>query len=71
MGYLGQLGHPEVWKVIENAATRIRKAGKAPGILVGEADAKRCLDMGFLFVAVGSDIGLLRAGDALAAKFKP
>ena len=28
------------------------------------------LDMGYLFVAVGSDIGLLRTGDALAAKFK-
>jgi 2-keto-3-deoxy-L-rhamnonate aldolase RhmA len=26
--------------------------------------------MGYLFVAVGSDIGLLRTGDALAAKFK-
>ena len=70
MGYLGNWQHPEVWKVMEDAAKRIRKAGKAPGILVGEADGQRCLDMGYLFVAVGSDIGLLRAGDALAAKFK-
>ena len=70
MGYLGNWQHPEVWKVMEDAAKRIRKAGKAPGILVGEADGQRCLDMGYLFVAVGSDNGLLRAGDALAAKFK-
>ncbi len=71
MGYLGNWQHPEVWKVMEDAAKRIRKAGKAPGILVGEADGQRCLDMGFLFVAVGSDNGLLvRYGDALAAKFK-
>jgi len=70
MGYLGNWQHPEVWKVMEEAAKRIRKAGKAPGILVGEADGQRCLDMGYLFVAVGSDNGLLRAGDALAAKFK-
>ncbi len=70
MGYLGNWQHPEVWKVMEDAAKRIRKAGKAPGILVGEADGQRCIDMGYLFVAVGSDIGLLRAGDALAAKFK-
>ena len=70
MGYLGNWQHPEVWKVMEDAAKRIRKAGKAPGILVGEADGQRCLDMGYLFVAVGSDIGLLRTGDALAAKFK-
>ena len=70
MGYLGNWQHPEVWKVMEDAAKRIRKAGKAPGILVGEADGQRCLDMGYLFVAVGSDVGLLRTGDALAAKFK-
>ena len=70
MGYLGNWQHPEVWKVMEDAAKRIRKAGKAPGILVGEADGQRCLDMGYLFVAVGSDIGLLRTGDTLAAKFK-
>ena len=56
---------------MEDAAKRIRKAGKAPGILVGEADGKRCLDMGYLFVAVGADTGtLVRGADALAAKFK-
>lgn len=71
MGYLGNWQHPEVWKVMESAAKRIRKAGKAPGILVGEADGQRCLDMGYLFVAVGSDLVMLaRGSEALAAKFK-
>jgi len=71
MGYLGNWQHPEVWKVMEEAAKRIRKAGKAPGILVGDADGQRCLDMGYLFVAVGADTGLLaRGSEALAAKFK-
>jgi 4-hydroxy-2-oxoheptanedioate aldolase len=71
LGYLGNWQHPEVWKVMEDAAKRIRKAGKAPGILVGEADGRRCLDMGYLFVAVGADTGtLVRGSDALAAKFK-
>ena len=70
MGHLGNWQHAEVWKVMEDAAKRIRKAGKAPGILVGEADGKRCLDMGYLFVAVGSDLVMLaRGADALAAKF--
>ena len=56
---------------MEDAAKRICKAGKAPGILVGEADGKRCLDAGFLFVAVGADVGMLaRGSEALAAKFK-
>jgi 4-hydroxy-2-oxoheptanedioate aldolase len=71
MGHLGNWQHPEVWKVIEDAAKRIRKVGKAPGILVGEADGKRCVDLGYLFVAVGSDLVMLaRGADALAAKFK-
>jgi 4-hydroxy-2-oxoheptanedioate aldolase len=72
MGHLGDTRHADVWKAIEDAATRIRKAGKAPGILVGEADAQRCFDMGYLFVAVGSDVAILaRTADALAAKFRP
>jgi 4-hydroxy-2-oxoheptanedioate aldolase len=71
MGYLGNWQHPEVWKVMEDAAKRIRKCGRAPGILVGEADGKRCLELGYLFVAVGSDLVMLaRGADALAAKFR-
>jgi 4-hydroxy-2-oxoheptanedioate aldolase len=71
LGHLGNWQHPEVWKVMEEAARKIRKAGKAPGILVGEADGQRCLDMGYLFVAVGADTGMLvRGTDALAAKFR-
>ncbi len=71
MGYLGNWQHAEVWKVMEQAAKKIRNAGRAPGILVGEADGQRCLDMGFLFVAVGADTGMLvRGADTLAAKFK-
>jgi 4-hydroxy-2-oxoheptanedioate aldolase len=70
MGHLGNWQHPEVWKVMEDAAKRIRNVGKAPGILVDEADGKRCI-MGYLFVAVGSDLVMLaRGADALAAKFK-
>lgn len=71
LGHLGNWQHPDVWKVMEDAAKRIRKCGKAPGILVGEADGQRCLDAGFLFVAVGADTGMLvRGSDSLAAKFK-
>jgi 4-hydroxy-2-oxoheptanedioate aldolase len=71
LGHLGNWQHPDVWKAMEDAAKRIRKAGKAPGILVGEADGKRCLEMGFLFVAVGADTGMLvRGSDALAGKFR-
>ena len=71
LGFLGQIQHPEAQAAIQDAVKRIRKCGKAPGILVGEAEGKRCLDMGYLFVAVGADTGMLvRGSDELAAKFK-
>jgi 4-hydroxy-2-oxoheptanedioate aldolase len=46
--------------------------GRPAGILIGdEALARRYLDLGCLFVAVGSDLALLaRGADALAARFK-
>jgi 4-hydroxy-2-oxoheptanedioate aldolase len=55
-----------------DAIKRIRKAGKAPGILAfAEADAKRWIEHGALFVAVTSDQFLLvRESAAVAARFK-
>ena len=72
LGHLGDIGHPEVQKAIEDAIKRIRKAGKAAGILTpSETDARRYLDLGCLFVAVGADVGLLaRESEKLCAKFK-
>jgi 4-hydroxy-2-oxoheptanedioate aldolase len=71
MGHRGNIPHPEVQDAIADAIQRIRARGKAPGILVGEADAKRMLDLGALFVAVGADAGVLRLGaEALVHKFK-
>jgi len=60
MGYIGQPTHPEVTRVIENCIQRIVAKGKAPGILMAdETLAKRYIELGALFVAVGSDTGLL------------
>lgn len=71
LGHLGNSGHETVKSAISGAIGRILAAGKAAGILApGEADAKRWLDEGCLFVAVGSDLGLLaRGSDALRARF--
>ena len=71
MGYTGETANPAVMPVIEDAIRRVRKAGKAPGYLSPvEADAKRMLAAGALFVAVGADVGLLaRGAEALCAKF--
>ena len=71
MGHRGDIPHPEVQSAIADAIKRIRARGKAPGILVGEGDGRRMLDLGALFVAVGSDSGVLRtSAESLAHKFK-
>lgn len=71
-GHLGNPGHPEVQAAIRVAAGRIRAAGKAAGILAtDEGAARRYLEWGYSFVAVGVDVTLLaRATTALANRFK-
>ncbi len=71
-GMVGERAHPDMLPVIDDAISRIAKAGKAPGILTDSEDnARRWLKLGATFVAVGADVGLLaRGADALAAKFK-
>lgn len=71
LGHLANPAHPEVQDAIRSAVERCRAAGKPAGILTPvEDEARRYLDWGFTFVAVGSEMGLLRkAADALAARF--
>ena len=73
MGYPGQPGHPDVVKTMLDGIATVRRAGKAPGILMTDpAEAQRYLDAGALFVAVGVDtLVLVAAAKALAARFKP
>jgi 4-hydroxy-2-oxoheptanedioate aldolase len=72
MGYPGEIANPKVKPLIDDAIRRIRKCGRAPGILTpSEGDARHWLECGALFVAVGADVGILaRGAEALAAKFK-
>lgn len=72
LGHLGNPQHPDVQKAIENAGKRLKAVGKPAGILTGnEEEARRYIGWGYLFVAVGADVGLLaRNADALAKKFK-
>ena len=72
---LGHLGNPQATDVqtaIKDAVTRLKALGKPAGILTAnEEEARRYIDWGYLFVAVGADVGLLaRNADALAKKFK-
>jgi 4-hydroxy-2-oxoheptanedioate aldolase len=60
---------PQVAKAIDAIADAARKAGKIPGIYC--RDPQRALAMakrGFRFIAVGSDLGLLRDGASAQLK---
>jgi 4-hydroxy-2-oxoheptanedioate aldolase len=71
-GLIGNPQHAEVQKALQDAVTRLKQVGKPAGILTtNEDEARRYIDWGYTFVAVGSDVGLLvRNADALAKKFK-
>jgi 4-hydroxy-2-oxoheptanedioate aldolase len=72
LGHIGNPAHPDVQAAIKDAVTRLKKVGKPAGILTANEDeARRYIEWGFLFVAVGADVGLLaKNADALAKKFK-
>jgi len=72
LGHRGNSGHPEVQRVIEDAILRVKKAGKAVGILSADENlARRYLELGATFVAVGVDTSVLMRGlKTLAGKFK-
>jgi 4-hydroxy-2-oxoheptanedioate aldolase len=72
LGHTGRITHPEMLTVIEDAIRRIVSSGKAAGILTtDDALARRHLDLGCSFVAVGIDTALLkRATDDLVSRFK-
>ncbi len=63
MGYRGNPGHPAVQAAIEDAIARVRQAGKAAGILsADQALARRYIELGAAFVAVGVDTTVLMRG---------
>jgi 4-hydroxy-2-oxoheptanedioate aldolase len=72
MGYQGNSAAPEVRDTIADAIRRIKKAGKAPGILgTNEEATQSYLEMGAQFLAVGIDVMILtQAARALATKWK-
>lgn len=63
MGHLGKPGAAEVQAIVRKTLSRIRKAGKAAGILTSDMKlAQGYARDGVKFLAVGSDVGVLRAG---------
>lgn len=72
LGHLGNAAHPDVQRAIQHIFASAKKHGKPSGILAPvEADARRYLEWGATFVAVGSDLGVFRsATQKLADSFK-
>ncbi len=70
-GHLGNPKHPEVQEAIAKLFAEAKACGKPSGILTPvEEDARRYLEWGASFVAVGSDLGLFRnATQALRDRF--
>ena len=72
LGHLNDQAHSEVQSAIADAIKRIKACGKAPGILTpDEKQARRYIELGTIFTAVGSDLGILaRGSEALLQRFK-
>jgi len=72
LGHLGEQSHPEVQSAIRDAIGRIRACGKAAGILAtDEASARRYIEWGTTFTAVGLDAMVLaRELEKLGARFR-
>ncbi len=67
MGFLGEPTHPQVMDACAKAAQRARKLGKPIGTVGGTPDVvAQYRAMGFDFVAIGSDLGLLMRAAAAA-----
>lgn len=63
MGFLGRPGAAEVQAVVTDTLKRIKASGKAAGILTSDQKlAQTYREIGVEFLAVGSDVGVLRAG---------
>lgn len=60
MGHVGQLTHPEVLALTAEAVRRAHAAGRPIGTVGGTPEVvQQYRDMGFDFVAIASDLGLL------------
>ncbi|MFS7127562.1 aldolase/citrate lyase family protein, partial [Escherichia coli] len=69
LGHLGNASHPEEQRAIQHIFASAKKHGKPSGILAPvEADARRFMEWGATFVAVGSDLGFFRSATQILSE---
>lgn len=69
MGHVGHFTHPAVMQAMADAARRCRAAGKPIGTIGGSADVvTQYRAMGYDFLAISSDMGLLMDGARAAVQ---
>ncbi|MFD4507617.1 aldolase/citrate lyase family protein [Streptomyces sp. NPDC058457] len=71
LGHPGDPNAPSVIAAVEEAIGRVRATDRPAGVLTTNPTfARRCIDLGTTFTAVGVDVGLLaRGADALSRSF--
>ena len=63
LGHVGEPSHPIVMAAVEDAIRRLVASGKPSGIFTPDrAFTIRCMELGALFAAAGSDVGVLARG---------
>jgi 4-hydroxy-2-oxoheptanedioate aldolase len=69
LGHLGDFRHPDVQAAIADALGRAHRCGKPIGILMTDPVLSAAyLRNGFDYVALATDIGMLRSGSEAALK---
>jgi 4-hydroxy-2-oxoheptanedioate aldolase len=73
MGLLGKSADTSVQQAIVDGISTVRCAGKSAGVLAADTElARKYIELGAIFVAVGLDTALLvRSATDLAKRFKP
>jgi len=63
MGHIGNQNHEDVQNALKSAAETLKTLNKSAGILAFDPDdIKRYIEWGYTFIAVGSDLSILRNG---------
>ena len=68
MGYIGQLGHPEVTSTIDGALAKIAAAGRNPGALATDANVEDYIGKGVKFMMTGWPAWAQSGAEAFKAK---